>query len=77
MSTEHDAALHQLIAALDRAGLRTPVEIMIDALAPLDVVTSQFVALGRPFVGGTRFERYVAALSEVESWPELRRLLDR
>lgn len=71
-----DPALRRLAADVGRVGLRVPVSILLDALSPLDVVSSQLARFSMPLLGGTGAEPFAAALCERESWPELRRLLD-
>lgn len=72
-----EQALHELAGRIERAGLSTPATIVLDMLRPFDVISSQLVSFGRPFVGGTGAEPLVKALGEVEAWAELRRLLSR
>jgi hypothetical protein len=68
--------LRRLVAGVERSGLRVPVAILLDALSPLDVISSQLARFSLPLVGGTGAEPYAAALSEAAAWRELRRLLD-
>jgi len=72
---ERAEALGRMAAAIRRAGLAAPAALLLDALAPLDVITSQLALLGRPLLGGTRYDHYAAALAEAEGWKELRGLL--
>ena len=72
---ESDEVLRQLAADLGRAGLRVPATMMLEALSPLDVVSSQVARFSQPFVGGTRAGPLALALAEVTAWAELRRLL--
>lgn len=77
MSADRAAALDSLAGAIRRSGLHAPAALLLDAIAPLDVIASQLALLGRPLLGGTRYDVYAAALAEAESWKELRRLLAR
>lgn len=77
MSADRAETLGSLAAAIRRAGLHAPATLLLEALAPLDVIASQLALLGRPLLGGTRYDMYAAALAEAEAWKELRRLLAR
>lgn len=77
MSAERSEALGRMAAAIERSGLAGPAAILLDTLAPLDVITSQIAQFGRPLLGGTPYAMYAAVLAEVDSWKELRRLLAR
>ncbi len=68
-------ALHRLATLIIRAGLREPLAIALDALHPLDFLSSQAAAFVHPFVRGCAWEQYSAALMHEANWPELRRLL--
>jgi hypothetical protein len=74
MAEPEEPLLH-LIAGLERAGLRAPAAIFLDLLSPVDVITSQLVCFGRPFVLGTGAETLFNRLGEPPAWAELRRLL--
>lgn len=67
--------LLDLIAGLERTGLRAPAAIFLDLLSPVDVITSQLVCFGRPFVLGTSAETLFTRLGDPPAWAELRRLL--
>lgn len=75
MSPDRAETLDRLAAAIRRSGLHAPATLLLDALAPLDVIASQLALLGRPLLGGTRYDDYAAALAEAEGWKELRRRL--
>jgi hypothetical protein len=77
MSADRAETLDSLAAAIRRAGLGAPAALLLDALAPLDVIASQLALLGRPLLGGSPYDVYAAALADAESWKELRRLLGR
>lgn len=68
--------LRRIAAGAERAGLRVPLAMVLDALSPLDVLSSQFARFTLPLLGGTGAEPYAAALAEADAWRELRRLLD-
>lgn len=72
---QHNGALQRLVALIDRAGLRVPVSMMLDALHPLDFVSSQVALFCRPFTAGSAWERYTVALTDEAGWQELRQLL--
>jgi hypothetical protein len=69
-------ALRRIAAQVERAGLRAPVALLLDALRPIDVINSQLARLGLPLAQGTGAEPLLRALAEAESWRELRSLLD-
>jgi hypothetical protein len=75
--TQDAEPLRHLAAGLDRAGLRVPAAILLGALSPLDVISSELARFSLPLVGGTRAEPLAAALTDTAAWAELRRLLDR
>lgn len=68
--------LQGLVQAIERAGLRAPLALMLDALRPIDVISSQCAQFTRPFLHGHSWRRYADVLAEEQSWQELRRLLD-
>lgn len=72
---EADEPLRRLATGITRAGLLAPATLLLDALSPLDVISSQLARFSRPLVGGTRAEAVVLALQEAPAWAELRRLL--
>lgn len=69
--------LHNLAAAIDRAGLRTPLSLALEALRPLDVLGCQFALFVAPFTTGYRWHQYARVLADEASWQELRSLLSR
>lgn len=71
-----DEPLRRLAAGLGRAGLRVPASILLGALSPLDLISSELARFSLPLVGGTGVEPYAAALADAAAWGELRRLLD-
>lgn len=71
-----DEPLRRIASGARRAGLGVPVAILLDALSPLDVISSQLARFSMPLVGGTSAEPFATALSEAAAWRELRRLLD-
>jgi hypothetical protein len=73
--TEPDEPLVRLVAGLDQAGLRAPATLLLDLLSPIDLITSQLVCFGRPFVAGTGAEPLIKRLGEAAAWAELRRML--
>jgi hypothetical protein len=64
--------VRRLAAAINRAGLQTPVAMTLDILKPLDFISSQVVVFLAPFVRGHRWEQYTAALTNEEGWHTLR-----
>ena len=74
--SEEAEALQRMAARLERAGMRAPVALLLDALSPIDVINSQLARLGLPLARGTGAEPLLRALAEAESWRELRSLLD-
>jgi hypothetical protein len=72
---QHDD-LQQLVRSIEQAGLRDPLALILDALRPIDVISSQFAQFARPFLHGHSWRRYADALAEERAWHELRRLLD-
>lgn len=67
--------LHDLVAGIERAGLRVPAAMLLDIISPLDVISCQLARFSRPLVGGTAVEPVAKALGEAAGWAELRRLL--
>lgn len=74
--SEEAEALRRIAARVERAGLRAPVALLLDALSPIDVINSQLARFGLPLARGTGAEPLMRALAEAESWRELRGLLD-
>jgi hypothetical protein len=74
--SEEAEALRRIAARVERAGLRAPVALLLDALSPIDVINSQLARFGLPLARGTGVEPLLRALAEAESWRELRGLLD-
>ncbi|RRR76991.1 MAG: hypothetical protein EI684_02110 [Candidatus Viridilinea halotolerans] len=72
---EETEPLAQLVAGLERAGLRGPATLLLEMLSPVDLITSQLVGIGRPFVVGTTAEALLIRLGDAAAWGELRRLL--
>ncbi len=64
--------VRRLAAAINRAGLQTPVAMALDILKPLDFISSQVVVFLSPFVRGHRWEHYTDALTHEEGWHTLR-----
>jgi hypothetical protein len=67
--------LQKVITQIDRAGLRVPAAILLDLLAPLDVISSQIAQFAHPFMRGTSLDPYARLLTETANWEELRELL--
>ncbi|WP_322512419.1 hypothetical protein [Chloroflexus sp.] len=67
--------LHQLADQIERAGLSAPVAMVLQIVAPFDVVCSQGAQALAPFARGTRWASAIEALAMPEHWPELRDLL--
>jgi hypothetical protein len=70
-----DDSLRRVAARVERAGLRVPLTLILDALSPVDVVSSQLARFTMPLVAGTGLAPVAAALADPAAWPELRRLL--
>lgn len=71
----HNEAIQSLARAIDRVGLRNPVALILDILKPIEFMSSQIAQFSRPFVYGSRWEHYAAALTEESSWENLRHAL--
>ncbi|NTW97193.1 MAG: hypothetical protein HGB28_01420 [Oscillochloris sp.] len=69
--------LQKMAAEIERVGLRAPATMLLDLLAPLDVISSQIAQFARPLVRGTSLDPYAGLLAETANWQELRRLLSR
>jgi hypothetical protein len=67
--------LHQLAQRIASAGLLTPALVTLDALQPVDVISSQFALFLRPFIVRSGFDRYAEALALEHGWQELRTML--
>lgn len=74
-SNERTPAVQKLAALIDRAGLRAPASIALEALQPLDFLSSQVALFVQPFSRGQSWERYTAALTSEAGWGELRHSL--
>ncbi|MBC8077285.1 MAG: hypothetical protein H7Y32_14510 [Chloroflexales bacterium] len=72
-----EATVSKLVAAIERTGLAAPARIVLDAFAPLDVISCQIALFTRPFTTGSRWSAYADALSDVHGWQALRALLAR
>lgn len=76
LSPEQRSATLQLLAErIASAGLLTPALVTLDALQPVEVVSSQFALFLRPFVVRSGFDVYVEALTQEHGWQELRTML--
>jgi hypothetical protein len=75
-ANEHTHALYDLAARIERVGLCVPVRMILDTLQPVDFLSSQAAVFVQPFVRGSSWERYTAALTYEEQWDTLRCLLD-
>lgn len=73
---EHAEALHPLVAAVSRLGLREPASLVLDILRPLDVVSSQMALFLQPFAAGSRWGACTRALTDETGWVALRQLLE-
>ncbi len=72
---QRTATLHKLAQRIAAAGLLTPALVTLDALRPIDVISSQCILFLRPFVVRTGFDRYAEALTQEHGWQELRAML--
>lgn len=73
----HDE-LDGLVTFLTQSGLREPALLVLDTLAPLDVLTSQAALFVLPFCNGSQWEHVARTLTQTEAWPALReRLTDQ
>jgi hypothetical protein len=75
VSAEEADTLRRLAARIERAGLRSPAALFLDALTPIDVINSQLARFGMPLAQGTFAEPVLRALADVEGWRELRGML--
>jgi hypothetical protein len=69
-STER--AIDALADAIARRRLVAPARLLLDMIAPVDFLASQFALFARPLAPGGRWQAYVAALSEEAGWQRLR-----
>lgn len=74
--TRHTDSLRQLVAYIDRVGLRMPLRFILDVLRPLDVLSSQAALFVSPFIRGSTWEQFTTALTQESGWRELRHLLE-
>jgi hypothetical protein len=72
---QRTGALQQLAERIASAGLLTPALVTLDALQPIDVISSQCVLFLRPFVVSSGLNRYAEALAQADGWQELRTML--
>ncbi len=75
MPQQHTETVHSLAGLIERAGLRVPVRMMLDALEPLDFLSSQVAVFAQPFTAGSSWERYTTALTDAQSWDILRQVM--
>lgn len=74
---KHTDTVRTLAATIERAGLRVPISMALDALRPLDFLSSQAALFVHPFTRGSSWEHYTAVLTNEQSWAHLRQLLNR
>ncbi|WP_322495376.1 hypothetical protein [Chloroflexus sp.] len=67
--------LHHLADQIERAGLSVPVAMVLQIVAPLDVVCSQGAQALAPLARGTRWAGVIELLTTPAHWPALRDLL--
>ncbi|WP_298814946.1 hypothetical protein [Chloroflexus sp.] len=72
---ESSHPLHQLADRIEQAGLSVPAALMLQILAPLDVVCSQGAQVLMPLTRGTRLAGLIEPLTTPAHWPALRDLL--
>lgn len=70
-----DESLQHLARRINRSALRVPVTMALDALRPVDFLSSQAALFARPFVRGTGWDAYTFALTHEANWTTLRTLL--
>jgi hypothetical protein len=75
VSEQEPEPLRRLAERIEQAGLRVPASIVLGALSPLDVISSELVRFSLPLVSGSAVEPFAAALTETQAWDALRRLL--
>lgn len=69
------APLERLAAQIERAGLTAPMVLVLDALRPLDFLSSQLALFVQPFTQGSAWEGSTRALTTEAGWAGLRTLL--
>ncbi len=67
--------LRQLVEQIDRAGLSVPVAIILQIVAPLDVLCSHGAHLIAPLARGTALGPVCELMATPAHWPLLRDLL--
>ena len=72
--TPQTPAVADFAEALVRHNLHGSARLLLDLVAPLDVINSQLALFSRPFLSGS-WRRTATALSEPEAWQHLRNLL--
>jgi hypothetical protein len=73
---EQQQALRELAATIERRGMLTPARMLVDTLAPLNIMASQIALAIRPLVPRAPWRLYISALGETESWQALQRILN-
>jgi hypothetical protein len=73
---ERQRRIDAIAGRLHGRRLTAPLRLILDALAPIDVISSQLVLLFRPLVPLGQWRADLAALEETEAWSELRQRLD-
>jgi hypothetical protein len=73
---EQGQALRELAAAIEQRGMLTPARMLVDTLAPLNIIASQIALAIHPLVPKAHWRLYISALGETESWEVLQRILN-
>jgi hypothetical protein len=75
-TSQRQAILHDLAAALSRRRLVAPARVFLDVVEPLAFFASQAALFVRPLAPFGRWRAYLAALDDEEGWRILHKLVD-
>ena len=73
---EQEQALRQLATAIEQRGMLTPARMLLDALAPLNIIASQIALALHPLIPEAHWRLYISALGKTDSWEALQRILN-
>ena len=69
--------LEQLASSISRHRLTAPARIALDVIAPVGFIASQVAQLVTPFAPAGRWQAYVNALDDEQSWNLLQQLVEK
>lgn len=72
---QREQILHELAAAIARRRLTTAARVFLDIATPLGFLASQIALFARPLTPHGRWQNYIVALGEEDSWKVLQRIV--